>query len=346
MRQIAPKTLEDRKRKVLQAVIHQYIKTAKPVGSKVLIEEHGFDLSPATIRNIMADLENAGYLSHPHTSAGRIPTDKGYRLYVDSLFELQKLVISEKERITKGYHGKVKELQDVLMQTSHVLSGLSKYYGFVLAPKNEVNCLKHIELIPISDSQLLAIMVTDTGIVKHHIVNSIVNREKIAYVNKLLNKKMCGMSMAEAKKNIAYKIAEAEQEHKEVLMLAKNIGKDIFDLDEELYIDGALNILSLPEFRDYEPMRCLLKIGDEKKILSQAVGKDFLKDGVNVLIGAETECKELANFSVISAVYKDGEKPLGVLGIVGPKRMEYAKMMSIVGTVTEIVNKMLGKMGE
>ncbi|MBN1822905.1 MAG: heat-inducible transcription repressor HrcA [Endomicrobiales bacterium] len=346
MRQIDPKVVKDRKEKVLQAIIHHYVKTGRPVGSNILTEDYKFDLSPATLRSLMSELEEEGFLSHPHTSAGRIPTDKGYRQYVDSLLEFQKLLLHEEERARGEYDNKIKELDGFLLQTSHILSALSHYSGFVITPKAEKNKLQYLELVRLSESKILVVMVTQTGMVKNKIVDASVSRERLAEISRLLNRKLNGMTLEEARQNIIREIEESEREEKEMFSIARALSRSLFDLDEQIFMEGASNVLTLPEFHDYEPMRCLLKINEDRDMLVDILEKNINKEGVRVLIGSEAHCRELKDLSVVSSVYKDGDASVGVLGIIGPKRMEYPRMMALVGAVTKIVNRFFEKIGK
>jgi heat-inducible transcriptional repressor len=347
MRQIDPHIVEDRKNRILHAVIHQFIKTAKPVGSNALIEDYGFGLSPATIRNLMADLEEDGYLTHPHTSAGRLPTDKGYRAYVDSILELQRLVLEEEERVRREYDNRIRELHDVLAQTTHVLSGLSHYGGFVLPQSPGAHILKRLELVQMSDKRLLAIMVTNTGEVKHRMMDGNLPADRLRHLSRILNDALCGMNMEDAKRKIIQAIDDAEQKDKESYSIARSIGAQLLDIEEGVMLDGATNVLTLPEFRDYEPMTSLLRLNEEKGLLSQIISEGIKgRDGVNVVIGSETTCKELKNLSVVSSIYRDGDRPVGVLGIIGPKRMDYERMMSLVGAVSRIVSRIIERIDD
>jgi heat-inducible transcriptional repressor len=346
MRQIDPKILEERKHKILQAVIHYYIKTAKPVGSHILTDEYRFDLSPATVRNLMAELEDEGYLTHPHTSAGRIPTDKGYRSYVDSLIELQRMVLDEEERVQHEYFGKTGELQELLTQTSKVLSGLSQYTGFVLTPKIDRNHLRRLELVQVDESRILAVMITNTGLIKHRIIEAKISRSKLISLSNMLNEKLTGKTLLEAKQRIFDSIDEIEREEREMFDFARNIGSQIFDIEEEIYVEGTHNVLSIPDFKDFEPMRSLLKLSEDRELLMSTLHKEIgEEEGVKVVIGSETASEELKHLSLVSSVYRDGEHSIGVLGIIGPKRMEYPKMMALVGAVSRIMNKLISKIG-
>ena len=341
MRQVNPKILEERKNKILQAVIHHYIKTAKPVASNILSENYNFDLSPATIRNLMSELEDEGYLTHPHTSAGRIPTDKGYRDYVDSLMELQRLAIEEEERVRHEYDTRIKEIEGILTQTSHVLSALSKYSGFVLSPKIDRNKLQYLEIIGVSDTRVLIIMVTETGMVKHKMIDMNVPKGRLAELSRVLNQRLRGLSLVEAKNRIIDEIEDIERQEKDIFVLFKRMSREMFDFEEEVYLDNTTNVLTLPEFNDYEPMRSILKLSEDKGILTHLLEKDINREGVRVVIGSESPYEELKNLSVISSVYKNGDNPVGMLGIIGPKRMEYPKMMAIVNAVSQMLNKIL-----
>lgn len=345
MRQIDPKTLQERKQKILQAVIHHFIKTGRPVGSNMLTEGYDFDLSPATIRNLMAELEEEGFLTHPHTSAGRIPTDRGYRLYVDSLIELQRMVLEEEDRVRREYDNRIRELEEMLMQTSRVLSSLSQYGGFVLTPKQDQNKLKYLELLPISENKILVILVTHTGMVRHRMIEARISRENLAELNRVLNSRLRGVTLAEARTRVVEEINDWQRQERELLALAQNLSSQIFDFGDEIYLQGASNVLTVPEFRDYEPMRSLLRITEDREMLKDLFAQHLHDEGVNVMIGAETRCKELKDLSVVSTVYKIGDTPVGVLGVIGPKRMEYQRMIALVDAVSKIVNRMMSEMG-
>ena len=291
----------------------------------------------------MAELEEEGYLTHPHTSSGRTPTDKGYRNYVDSLREIQRLVLDEEDRIRSEYDVRIRELQDMLVHTSRILSGLSQYTGFIVTPNIDKNLLQHLELVKIAENRILVVLVTTTGLVKHKIVESPVSAEKLEVLTRMLNAKLRGMSLIDAKRQIIAELDVMERQEKELMALAQSLGRDLFTIEEDIYIDGAASVMTLPEFHDYEPMRCLLRLNDKKGLLRQVLDDDHSTGEVKVLIGSEASCAEFKDLSLVTSVYKDGDTPIGVLGIIGPKRMEYPKMMALVRAVSHIVNTMLAK---
>ncbi len=343
MRQVALEVIKERKAKILSAVIYHYIKTGKPVGSNVLIEEYNIDLSPATVRNLMAELENEEFLTHPHTSAGRIPTDKGYRAYVDSLAQLQKFAVAEEERIKKEYERKHSEIEALLSETSRILSGLSQYTGFVLAPKAQFNEIENIELVQLAPDQLLVVLLTHTGMVKHKKVAATLSPAQLSRLRNFLNDKLRGVPISEANVRIVNEIRDFRREESEIHRIAEQIGDIFYGIQDDIYIDGAANAVEIPDFNDFEPVKSLIKLNEDKEKLIKIVSDDFNSSGINVKIGSENALAELKDLSMITTVYKDGERAVGVLGIIGPKRMEYDKMMSLVNAVSKMLNEIFKK---
>jgi heat-inducible transcriptional repressor len=339
MRQISLEVLKERKTKILSAVIHHYIKTGKPVGSTVLIDEYNVSLSPAAVRNVMAELEEEGFLTHPHTSAGRIPTDKGYRSYVDNLLKLQSFAIGEQERIRKEYEQKHREIESLLSETSRILSGLSQYAGFVMAPQTQYDEIRNIELVQISNSELLIVLLTQSGVIKHKKIEAFLSQLEITKLRNFLNDKLRGVSIAQANKRIVSEVKEFKQQEEEILKAAEKISDVFYNIQDDIYIDGTSNVVSIPDFNDFEPVKSLIKFNENKEKLIEVISKDFTGNGINVKIGSENTIAELKDLSVITTVYKNGDRAVGVLGIIGPKRMEYKKMMSLVSRVSEMLNK-------
>ncbi|OEG70233.1 hypothetical protein ATZ36_05450, partial [Candidatus Endomicrobiellum trichonymphae] len=235
--------LRERKTKVLNAVICHYIRTGKPVGSNVLIKECNISLSPAAVRNLMAELEKDGYLTHPHTSAGRIPTDKGYRAYVDNLVKLQSYVIEEEERIKRKYERKHNEIEEILSETSRILSGLSQYTGFVMTPKAQYDKIKNIELVQISEEDLLVILLTQSGMVKHKKVKAYLVCGQLSKLRNFLNEKLRGISVAQANRKIISEIKDFRQSKSEILKIAEKIGDVFYNIQDDIYIDGTSNVV-------------------------------------------------------------------------------------------------------
>ena len=339
MRQVSLEVLKDRKANILRAVIHHYIKTGKPVGSNVLIDEYEIELSPATVRNLMAELEEEEFLTHPHTSAGRIPTDKGYRAYVDSIMKLQEFAVAEENKIRQEYDQKHKQIEAVLLETSKILSGMSQYTGFVLAPKSQLNEISNIELVQISPTQLVIVLLTHTGMVKNKQIEASLTPYQISRLREFLNDKLRGVPLSEATATIVSEIRNFKAQEEEIYDIAQKISDVFFAIQDDIYIDGAANTVGVPEFSDFEPIKSLIRLNEDKEKLIEIANNDFNEKGINVRIGSENSLAELKDLSLVTTVYKDGDKAIGVLGIIGPKRMEYDRMMGLVNAVSKMLNE-------
>jgi len=344
MRYISLEVMQKRKNYILSTIIHHYIKTGKPVGSNVLIEEYSISLSPATVRKLMADLEKEGYLTHPYTSAGRIPTDKGYRSYVDNLVKLQNFAIEEEERIRREYEQKHNEIETLLSETSRILSGLSQCTGFVMTPKAQCDQVKSIEFVQISEIELLVVLLTKSGMIKHKKVEACLTCEQISRLRNFLNEKLRGVSVAQANRKIILEIRNFRQNEAEILEIAEKISDVFYNIQDDVYIDGASNGITISGFNDSDLVRSFVNFKEYKEKFIEIISKDFNDNRINVKIGSENILSELKDLSVVTAVYNNGEHAIGVLGIIGPKRMEYEKMMSIVSHVSEVLNKFFKEM--
>lgn len=335
---------QQRKEKILQSVVHLYIKTGKPVGSHTIVDNYTLNLSPASIRNVLAELEKDGYLTHPHTSAGRVPTDRGYRFYVDSIVNIQKLAADEEKRIREEYSHRMSEIEGLMQSTTRLLSNLSNCTGFALSPTVNVEKLRRIELIPVSDTQVLAVLVSETGLVRNRMIPVLhaPSEEALRNTSRFLNERLSGFSFNDAEGKL---LAELDRYHAEQSVrdeFLRELSKNLFEgaTQGDLYVEGASNILKFPEFQDYEAMRHFARLVDEKETLGNVLNKELNKKGLQVRIGLETS-PELKNFSVVSSSYQINGRLVGVLGILGPKRMEYERMMAIVNTVAQLVNRAL-----
>ena len=350
MRTLDPSTQENRKRRLLQAAIYHYVRTGKPVGSQIIVDKYNFGMSSATVRNLLVSLEKEGYLVQPHTSAGRIPTDKGYRFYVDSLLEVQSLASAEEEKIRKEYSARAKELEDLMISTSHMLSSLSHYTGLVLSPRFDKSVLRRLQLISLGGSQILAVVVSQTGLIRHRVVSlsAPIAPERLLDISNLLNERLAGLPLADVRTQILHHIEAVQQEQEESMRLVKELAREAFDLhaaESQVYVDGRENIFSFPETtEDYRQLTGLLRMIEEKNLLASVLEKAMKKEGLSVKIGAENAQPEMRGISLVSSTYKMGDNTLGVLGILGPRRMEYGRMISLVEGVTRIVNQLLDKM--
>jgi len=340
----------NRKKKILQTVISHYARTGKPVASSMIVRDYDFPFSSATVRNILSELEEEGYLTHPYTSAGRIPTDKGYRFYVDRLMEVQKLTGEEERRIEREYRVKRRGLEEFMRQTSKTLSTISHHAGFILSPALDKSFLKHIELIPLGDSNILAILLTHAGLIREEVIQLKydVDIQQLYKVSRLLNRRLSGLRVSEVREEISKLVEEESSEYLKLFEAAKwLVSQALASQESEIYVEGSANILaSMREnLHDYAGVRSIFRALEEKRIVLDIVRRLTRSEGIKVLIGKENLFPEMNNFSVVSSTYKFGNRIVGALGIIGPKRMEYPKMVALVDFVAKIVNDMLNLEG-
>jgi heat-inducible transcriptional repressor len=358
MRQLKPEVVEQRKRHLLQWIVHYFIKTSKPVSSGLIAEEAGLDLSSATIRNILQELENEGYLAQPHTSAGREPTDKGYRFFVDYLSDVQRLAVGEKERIEEQYARRTGELDTLLAETSRLLSRVSHSAGIVLSPQTRKQTLRRLELVPLGGRNVLGVMMTDAGLVRHWPIQMAFapTPRQLTALNNFLNAEVRGCPIDKVPGQVMAKLGTMEREFQSLADLAGELMKEIGLVapPESIYIEGADNILSHAEqFGDLKAVQSLMRVIGEKGRLAEVLereiresGKDNLPARVRVRIGEEAGLPELRNSSLVTHVYRRGDRVVGVLGVLGSKRMEYSKMMGLVDYVGQLVEARLREWDE
>ena len=336
----------ERKKKILQVVIRHYARTARPVASGMIVRYYDFPFSSATVRNVLAELEEEGYLTHPYTSAGRIPTDKGYRFYVDRLMEVQKLTQEEEKGIEREYRAKRRGLEEVMRQTSKMLSLVSHHAGFVLSPTLGRSFLKHIELVSLGEKRILAVLVTRPGLIRHKTIqlNYDLKRSQLYKISNLLNEKLSGLPLSQMKEEMNRIIEQESNKYLNLLQAAKGlIGQAFASEKSEIYLEGSANILAFVkgDSYDYAGVRSIFRAIEEKRIILDIVRRLVKSEGVKVLIGRENLYPEMKDFSLVSSTYKSGNRIVGALGIIGPKRMVYPKMVALVDFVAKAVNDIL-----
>ena len=340
--------LSQRKQKILKAVIDEYIGTAEPVGSRAISKKEDLGLSSATIRNEMADLEEMGYLIQPHTSAGRIPTDIGYRFYVNSLMKRYKMSVEALEKLNMIMAERVNHLELIIKKASLIASTLTEYTTVVTSPKLNSSVIKKLELVNLGHGNVMALIITGTGMVKNQSVAISLGDEQAAELSEIISDRISGRTADEITFDIISNI-EAEAVKKldipsKVLINILNFVYEAIDsLDEtEIYVNNAKSILSYPEFSDTKKAREMLEFLESKENLVKLIGTP--KDGVDVKIGAENEFAELGNSSLVTVNYKVGDKVVGRIGVIGPKRMNYAKVIASLDCISNQIDKILGEM--
>ncbi len=337
--------LDDRRREVLRTLIQLHVDTGEPVGSESLCRALGRALSPASLRNLMADLEALGYLDHPHTSAGRVPTDEGYRVFVDSLMGPRPLAPGEQRAIAELGQGEA-SAEQTLERASQVLSRLSRNVGFVLAPDIARTSFRHIDLVPLGHPRVLVVMVSATGIVTHKVID-VEERLEPAQAQECanyLNTHFSGMPLDAIRVRLVELMQEEKALYDSLLQRVAAVGERAFAPPEtgaSVYLDGASNVLSQPEFEDVERMRALFRTFEEKGRLVRILNACIAGDGIRVLIGHENPDPELQDLSLVTTTCRvEGEPAFGV-GVLGSTRMQYAHVVSIVDHVARAVSDVL-----
>ena len=332
-----------RQRQILKAIIHDYITSGVPVGSRRIARRHLSDLSAATIRNVMADLEEIGYLSQPHTSAGRVPTDQGYRFYVDSLMHRPRLSKVEEGRIERGIRPSWGQAEDLMQETSRILSFLSRYTAVVLAPKLTQNTWRRIDFIHLTRERLLVVLVADSGLVQQKVIviDEVIEQPELDRISRYLNTVLGGVTLQEVRGRIVAQMAEEREEFHQLMRRALELSSKTMEAEEgEVYIGGAANIASQPEFADVRKMKEIFGAFEEKSKLVKILDECLAQGGLRVIIGSESDIKEMRELSLIASPYRSGDHALGVLGIVGPKRIPYERMVALVDFTAGLVSRM------
>jgi len=340
--------LDDRKQKVLLAIVHDYIATAEPVGSRTIAKKYRLGVSPATIRNEMADLEEQGYIEQPYTSAGRIPSERGYRYYVDFLMRKQELSKEEEELIQREYRTKVRDVGQVIQKTGQLLSQLTHYTAMVLTPRIGISSFKHIQIVYMHQSQAMVIAVMDNGTVQHRMIEipESITPLDMETISRVLNAKLQGLTMKSIKLNLIREIYSELARHKHVVDMVMELIQDSLKLENEdkIYLGGVFNMLNQPEFHNVEKIKTLLSIMEQEKLLCNILEGGSGDEGVTVRIGGEIEEWDIKECSMITAPYSVRGRKMGSIGVLGPTRMEYAKVVSVVDYMTKYLSQTLEQM--
>ena len=339
--------LNDREKTILRSIVQQFILTASPVGSRNITKKFNVGVSPATVRNIMSDLEDNGFINHPHTSAGRIPTDKGYRYYVDTLMEIQKLKNSDKGIIDKSLDQNILETDEILKIASRLLSTITKQIACVTYPTLDNGILEKIQLLIISSTRLLVVVSIKSGLVKTMTLEfeSEVENEKLQKVESLLNERLNGLTFQEIRKTFKDRLSDIGDNEKPIIRLFIDSVDRIFKdqkNEDKIVITGATNIIQHPEFEDPGKFQSVIELIEDKDIIIHIMDRKKFDNTNSVLIsiGSENEEEKLNEYSLITKEYTFGETS-GTVGIIGPKRMEYSKVVAIVSYLGDMLSEVL-----
>lgn len=333
--------LDDRKKKILYAIINDYIMTAEPIGSRTIAKKYDIGLSSATIRNEMADLEEMGYLEQPHTSAGRIPSDKGYRFYVNSI--LKNYLDDSLSENFSTHDEIVAEFDEIVKKYAKILSRMTHHTTVAKLPKINPDKIKRIQLIPVDATKVIFLLVTDTGIVRNYLLNFCRNIDSnlFEFLNNMLNDNIAGKNEKDIynflAKDIRTLLADNEFVAEE---LVKIITSSLKQLEEsDVYTDGTANILDFPEYRDWIKAKNFFELLDNKSVLNSILEPEI--DFIDVTIGSENKFEEMKDLSLIKTTYKINGKVVGSIGILGPTRMNYLKLINEIYVMTKELSNIL-----
>ncbi len=331
--------MDNRKKQVLQAVIEEYISVAEPVSSGTIVEKYNLGYSSATIRNDMAELENEGYLEKPHTSAGRIPSVKGYRFYVDELLNDENISLEEIQYIKTQLETKVNEIEDLTKITTNTISDITHYATVAIGPNSNNNLIKDIKFILLGERMLMAVILTENGAIKETIIkyDEDITQNQVDGLNFTFNNKLRGKPLEKIDKPMEEYILSTMSDQVNVIKpIIHQMNKAIEESDK-IYLKGANNVFDFPEFKKIDTARNFLSILDTKEQMLQILNSGLAKD-INVYIGEENEKEELKDLSIVTFKHTVAGKDLGTIGIIGPKRMDYSKVISIMKYISKRLN--------
>jgi len=341
--------LNDREESVLKTIIEEYIRTSEPVGSRYVSKSGPLALSAASIRNVMSDLEDKGFIMQPHTSSGRIPSDTGYRYYIDKIVKFSGTSIEEIEKLSEQFNLSPSSVKGLFRDMSKQMGSITGSVGFVLSPKLNTMYLKHIEFLRLNSGTALAIIVTRNGMV-HNVMLSIdpsTTDSELTRISNYLNEHFKNKSLMDVRGLILGEMKDKLNTVDEIVQKVQNIGRTIFErasFGDEIIVEGTSNILKVPEFRDTEKLQSLLDIFEEKKFICDILDRCMEQKGIQIFVGSEIGKEEINEMGLVTKSYSRGGEVVGTLGIIGPKRMQYSQVASIVDFSSQILSNMLSSL--
>ncbi len=344
--------LTDRERRVLEAVVRTYVETAEPAGSRSVTRRFDLGVSPATVRNTMSDLEEKGYLTHPHTSAGRVPTDRAYRIFVDHLIRPTPLTPDEQDRLKLELEGRgASAVEQLVRRATRALGLLSQELGVAVGPHLATAVLERLDLVRVSSTKVLLVAQVRSGVVRTVYVDlaSEVPDDTLVTLTVLLNERLAGLELREIRESVADRIRGAvpsdDPAAEEILNIFMQSGAEIFDWPEvdatSVHLGNASVLAAKPEFTSGERLKGLLELTERRELLAEALRTRTHQGALRITIGGENPHSELQDFTLVTAEYRFGGLR-GVIGIIGPTRMPYEKVITIVDHTSTLVNRILG----
>ena len=330
--------LDDRKKRILQALVDEYVNTAEPVSSGAISKKKGLDFSSATIRNEMSELEKSGYLEKTHTSSGRIPSVKGYRLYVDELLKEDNISLEEIKYIKEKLQIKADQIEDLTKIASNTLSEITHYTTVAIGPKVTKQIIKEIKFVLLGSRMLMAVILTNTGMIKETIINfgEDIYEDQIETINLLFNSKLQGKPLEKINEPLdEYIFTEMKSSASMIKTIIEQLNKVIYE-ESKLYLEGTNKSFDLPELSKAETARNFINILENKSEVVDLLDNEISKD-INVYFGDELDDENLKDFSIVTL--KSDEKDLGTIGIIGPKRMNYSKIISVMRYIQRLIDE-------
>lgn len=340
--------MDERKKKVLLAIVKDFISTAEPVGSRTIARKYKIGVSPATIRNEMADLEEMGYIEQPHTSAGRIPSDTGYRYYVDCLMEKESLKEAEQEYIKQRFSKRIRDIQEVINMSAQLLSEMTNYTSLIMGPYQKSDRIKHVALLPLATDKALLVAVSQSNIVSNYLLDipPSLTEADLERIARVWNNRLKGVAIAEIGQEVLDDIYQELYAYRRVVQA---IVEALVGSGEQgsgpVSLSGALNILNQPEFKDLDKVRGILELLEKPDVIREILASSPER-GLNIKIGSENELEGINECSVVSATYVVDGELMGHIGILGPTRMDYAKTVTLVEAVAQHLRQAILKLYE
>ncbi len=334
--------LNERKIKILEAIINDYIQTAEPIGSRTIAKKYDLGISSATIRNEMSDLEEMGLIIQPHASAGRIPSDAGYRLYVDNLMSHRELTTEEIQYMQKIIAANVSQIHYLMQETARAIAMMTHYTTIVSEPQEKRTAVKQLQLLPVDEHSVVMVLVTDNKVVKNRFIylEHVPDSDSLNLLSTILNHNLHGLTLYDINADVIERIRQSTEYVDEPLFVqVLNAIVDIIQAEDDIkvYTNGVKNILAFPEFSDIEKAKVIFQALEEKEMLLTMLGQDT-SDSIRVIIGSENNLTELKNCSVIKSNLIMGGQNYGSIGIIGPTRMDYSQVVSVLDGIMKNIN--------
>ncbi len=338
--------LSERKQRILQAVVVNYIQTAEPVGSRTIARTYRIGLSSATIRNEMADLEEMGYLSQPHTSAGRIPSQKGYRYFVDYLMHPGELNPEDTSAINRSLAtDKLREIEQIIINASRVLSSITNHTSLIMGPQYKKSTFRQMRILPLDEKKGLVVLITDTGFIKNKVIdlNQSLSAAELQQVVSYLNQKLYGLTIDQVTTSLINEFKRDLFRRMEVLEQAFILLEESLKEEQQVrvFLGGTTNILNQPEFKNVDKIKRMLALFEQESVLFNILEKNLGEKGVVVQIGNENMLEDIHECTLITAAYKINNKTLGTVGVLGPTRMNYSRIIGVVRCLVDKLNESL-----